>query len=188
MRALLDVNVLIALLDRDHEHHRVARRWLEDNMAHGWATCAITQMGVCYIRRTGSQGRGSHCQCWGLLCNPYIVMVSGTEKRVPRLAVGNILKPERWLASDAEQLRRLCLAKPPNLQSLRKGFTRPSPTEAFGKYVKPSSLMPVRRVNLRRGFFRAKPVQQCFTSQQDSLLCFLATIRQPISRSKAGGC
>lgn len=71
-------------------------------------------------------------------------MVSGAEKRVPRLAVGNILKPERWLASDAEQPRRLCLAKPPNLQSLRKGFTRPSPTEAFGKYAKPSSLMPVR--------------------------------------------
>ena len=87
--------------------------------------------------------------------------------------------PTNRLASDAEQLRRLCLAKPPNRQNLRKGFTRPSPTKAFGKYVKPSSLMPVRRVNLRRGFFRAKPVQQCFTSQQDSLLCFLATIRQP---------
>ena len=43
MRALPDVNVLIALLERDHEHHGVASRWLEDNMAHGWATCAISK-------------------------------------------------------------------------------------------------------------------------------------------------
>ena len=49
MRALLDVNVLIALLDRDHEHHGVARLWLEDNMAYGWATCAITQNGCLRI-------------------------------------------------------------------------------------------------------------------------------------------
>ena len=32
MRALLDVNVLIALLDRQHEHHHAARRWLERNI------------------------------------------------------------------------------------------------------------------------------------------------------------
>ena len=49
MRALLDVNVLIALPDRDHEHHGVARHWLEDNMAHGWATCPITQNGCLRI-------------------------------------------------------------------------------------------------------------------------------------------
>ena len=49
MRALLDVNVLIALPDRDHEHHGVARHWLEDNMAHGWATCPISQNGCLRI-------------------------------------------------------------------------------------------------------------------------------------------
>jgi len=31
MRALLDVNVLIALLDSGHVHHRQAHRWLADN-------------------------------------------------------------------------------------------------------------------------------------------------------------
>ena len=49
MRALLDVNVLIALLDRQHEHHQAARRWLEDNIQYGWATCAITQNGALRI-------------------------------------------------------------------------------------------------------------------------------------------
>jgi predicted nucleic acid-binding protein len=31
MRALLDVNVLIALLDAAHVHHGVARDWLQQN-------------------------------------------------------------------------------------------------------------------------------------------------------------
>ena len=46
MRALLDVNVLIALLDAEHLHHDSARRWLRNNIQHGWATCPITQNGV----------------------------------------------------------------------------------------------------------------------------------------------
>ena len=45
MRALLDVNVLIALLDAAHLHHEAARRWLRDNVRHGWATCPITENG-----------------------------------------------------------------------------------------------------------------------------------------------
>jgi hypothetical protein len=45
MRALLDVNVLIALLDADHIHHAHTRDWLEANIASGWASCAITQNG-----------------------------------------------------------------------------------------------------------------------------------------------
>ncbi len=49
MRALLDVNVLIALLDADHLHHGAARRWFRDNVRHGWATCPITQNGCLRI-------------------------------------------------------------------------------------------------------------------------------------------
>lgn len=49
MRALLDVNVLIALLDAEHLHHESARRWLRDNIRHGWATCPITQNGCLRI-------------------------------------------------------------------------------------------------------------------------------------------
>lgn len=45
MRALLDVNVLIALLDEAHIHHNQARLWIERNIQHGWATCPITQNG-----------------------------------------------------------------------------------------------------------------------------------------------
>jgi uncharacterized protein len=48
-RALLDVNVLIALLDTDHIHHRRASQWLADHIAAGWASCAITQNGCVRI-------------------------------------------------------------------------------------------------------------------------------------------
>ena len=49
MRALLDVNVLIALLDAQHLHHETAGRWLKENIRHGWATCPITQNGCLRI-------------------------------------------------------------------------------------------------------------------------------------------
>ena len=45
MRALLDVNVLIALLDAAHVHHRLASAWLERELAYGWASTPITQAG-----------------------------------------------------------------------------------------------------------------------------------------------
>lgn len=48
-RALLDVNVLIALLDADHIHHQRASQWLARNLAAGWASCAITQNGCVRI-------------------------------------------------------------------------------------------------------------------------------------------
>jgi toxin-antitoxin system PIN domain toxin len=49
MRALLDVNVLIALLDAAHVHHRLATAWLRRELKHGWASCPITQVGCVRI-------------------------------------------------------------------------------------------------------------------------------------------
>jgi len=49
MRALLDVNVLIALLDAAHVHHKAARTWLETHIESGWASCPITQNGCIRI-------------------------------------------------------------------------------------------------------------------------------------------
>ncbi len=49
MRALLDVNVLIALLDQGHVHHAVARSWLDANITCGWASCPVTQNGCIRI-------------------------------------------------------------------------------------------------------------------------------------------
>jgi len=49
MRALLDVNVLIALLDAAHLHHRAATDWLAANARAGWASCPLTQNGCLRI-------------------------------------------------------------------------------------------------------------------------------------------
>jgi toxin-antitoxin system PIN domain toxin len=49
MRALLDVNVLIALLDTNHLHHTRAMRWLETHIDQGWSSCPITQNGCIRI-------------------------------------------------------------------------------------------------------------------------------------------
>ena len=66
MRALLDVNVLIALHDRDHVHHGVAVQWLLANMELGWASCPLTQNGCLRIM---SQPGYPHAQPLSLLVN-----------------------------------------------------------------------------------------------------------------------
>ena len=48
-RALLDVNVLLALFDRDHVDHVRAREWLSAEIEYGWASCPITQNGFVRI-------------------------------------------------------------------------------------------------------------------------------------------
>ena len=41
--ALLDVNVLIALVDPQHVQHEPSHRWFEAHGCDGWATCPLTQ-------------------------------------------------------------------------------------------------------------------------------------------------
>ena len=49
MRALLDINVIIALLDADHLMHAAAQFWLSRELDVGWASCPVTQNGVLRI-------------------------------------------------------------------------------------------------------------------------------------------
>ncbi len=48
---LLDINVLIALADPDHEHHGKAEAFFMANHHRGWATCPITENG--FVRIVG---------------------------------------------------------------------------------------------------------------------------------------
>ena len=47
--ALLDVNVLIALVDPQHVHHEPSHRWFQHHGGHGWATCPLTQNALLQI-------------------------------------------------------------------------------------------------------------------------------------------
>jgi toxin-antitoxin system PIN domain toxin len=49
LRSLLDVNVLVALLDASHVHHRAASDWLAAQARFGWASCPVTQNGCLRI-------------------------------------------------------------------------------------------------------------------------------------------
>lgn len=49
---LLDVNILIALADPDHEHHGKAESFFLANHRQGWATCPITENG--FVRIVGN--------------------------------------------------------------------------------------------------------------------------------------
>jgi toxin-antitoxin system PIN domain toxin len=43
--ALLDLNALLALAWPTHQHHQAAHQWFQKESRHGWATCALTQIG-----------------------------------------------------------------------------------------------------------------------------------------------
>ena len=79
-RALLDVNVLIALLDQDHIHHYRARDWVVKHGEHGWASCPITQNG-----------------CVRVISNPSYPNATSTADAIRRLqqAVSTV-KHEFW--------------------------------------------------------------------------------------------
>ena len=80
MRALLDVNVLIALLDAGHLHHAAASQWLATHQKAGWASCPLTQNGCLRIvslpsypnrqpmaqvaERLGFAATGAHHEFW----------------------------------------------------------------------------------------------------------------------------
>ncbi len=49
MRALFDVNALLALFDASHTQHAKARQWWSANMATGWASTPLTQNGFLRI-------------------------------------------------------------------------------------------------------------------------------------------
>ncbi|MBK1860012.1 hypothetical protein [Cerasicoccus arenae] len=46
---LLDVNILIAVLAPQHEHHDKAAGWFLANQRQGWATCPLTENGFIRI-------------------------------------------------------------------------------------------------------------------------------------------
>lgn len=50
--ALLDVNVLTALLWPDHEHHEKAHHWFHARSDRRWATCVLTELA--FVRLTSN--------------------------------------------------------------------------------------------------------------------------------------
>jgi len=49
VKALLDVNVLVALFDPMHVHHEAAHEWFARHRDGGWATCPLTENGFARV-------------------------------------------------------------------------------------------------------------------------------------------
>jgi hypothetical protein len=76
-RALLDINVLVALFDPDHVYHDLAHDWFADHRELGWATCPITQNGL--IRVLGNPRYGSPVSSLRVVREAVQRFVSSTE-------------------------------------------------------------------------------------------------------------
>ena len=106
MRALLDINVLIALLDASHQHHEAARDRMIRSIRDGRASCPITQNG--FIR---------------ILSQPSYVRPRSRGARPSRKETGGIRRhssrppgPGRALAGGREPAslaRRSTVSRPP---------------------------------------------------------------------------
>ena len=87
MRALLDVNVLIALLDENHTHHAAASDWLEERIESGWASCPLTQNG-----------------CVRILSQPRYPNALGVGEAMARLQAAVSTPHHRFIADDVSLL------------------------------------------------------------------------------------
>ena len=65
MRALLDVNFLIALFLPSHVFNEIAVKWFADNQQLGWSSCAITENGA--VRILSQPALGSDLNCAGAI-------------------------------------------------------------------------------------------------------------------------
>jgi hypothetical protein len=57
VRALFDVNMLLALFDPEHIHHDQALAWWTESRGLGWASCPLTQNG--FVRVISGNGYSS---------------------------------------------------------------------------------------------------------------------------------
>jgi len=57
MRALLDINFLIALIDPDHIFHQRAHGWWAANADQGWASCPLVENGVVRVMSSHAYSR-----------------------------------------------------------------------------------------------------------------------------------
>jgi uncharacterized protein len=57
MRALLDISILLALIDEEHDFHERSRQWWQANREPGWASCPLTQNGFVRVISQASYAR-----------------------------------------------------------------------------------------------------------------------------------
>jgi uncharacterized protein len=101
--ALLDLNILTALLWPAHEHHDAAHRWFDARGGSRWATCALTQLG--FVR---------------LVSNPAFSRDALTPSGGLALLAANLTHPRHEFWPDAPPLTTAVAGMETGLQGYRQ--------------------------------------------------------------------
>lgn len=101
--ALLDLNILTALLWPAHEHHEIAHRWFGARGNAHWATCPLTQLG--FVR---------------IVSNPAFSRDALTPAEATTLLAGNLAHPAHEFWPDTLQLPGALEGMEPALSGFRQ--------------------------------------------------------------------
>jgi uncharacterized protein len=118
---LLDVNVLVALLVPEHEHHAAAMEWFTTAAHQGWATCGVTELGV--IRVCAQLPGGP----WGPEATADRLLLLTAASRAYEFwpdALSPAAMPEVRSAHTGKQITDRYLLSPPQSPGVRSGSLR----------------------------------------------------------------
>jgi uncharacterized protein len=101
--ALLDLNILMALLWPAHEHHETAHKWFRARSNARWATCPLTQLG--FVR---------------LVSNPAFSRDALPPAKAVALLAENVRHPAHEFWADTLQVPAAVKAGEPVLQGHRQ--------------------------------------------------------------------
>jgi hypothetical protein len=101
--ALLDLNILTALLWPAHEHHDVAHRWFGARRNTRWATCPLTQLG--FVR---------------MVSNPAFSRNALSPVQASALLAENLARPAHEFWPDSLPVSAAVKAVEPDLQGYRQ--------------------------------------------------------------------
>lgn len=117
--ALLDLNILTALLWPTHEHHDAAHRWFEARGSAPWATCALTQLGFVRLVSNPAFSRDALTPAAGVALLAANLTHPGHEYWTDRLQVPAAIK---GMTPELRGYRQLTDAYLLGLASHRKGL------------------------------------------------------------------
>lgn len=143
--ALLDLNVLTALLWPAHEHHEAAHRWFHGRGNKRWATCSLTQLGFVRLVSNPSFSRDALRPIEGVALLSQNLSHPGHEFWTENVQLPAAVE---GMESTLQGYRQLSDAYLLALASRRKGvlatFDRGLRTLAGDKYESALEVVPIR--------------------------------------------
>jgi uncharacterized protein len=129
---LTDVNVLVALTDRDHIHHGRVIRWFDRHGHRDWGVCAFTQAGFLRVTTNSKTGAYSVTEAtemlvrlsdqpgyrywpitsdWAKLTAPFLERVFGHQQITDAYLLGLAIKESGVLVTMDKAIRHMAGAR-----------------------------------------------------------------------------